>query len=91
MARSDLIVELIKAGVTGDQNSARVTAEAIAADERAKKHTGVADRIAKVLTMGSRSSTNGQARSAGLRVQDRSGGIQRKHPDRPIDELFLNK
>ena len=45
MARSDLIIDLVKAGVSGNQDSVRVTAEAIAADERAKKHTGVADRI----------------------------------------------
>jgi len=91
MTRSDLIVELVKAGVTGDQDSVRVTAEAIAADERAKKHTGVAERIAKALIMSSRNGGNGQARTGGLRVRDGSGGIQRRHPDRPLSTLFLEK
>ncbi len=49
MARSDLIVNLVKAGVRGDMADVRSTAEAIAADERAKKHTGVAERISRVL------------------------------------------
>ena len=32
--RSELIVELVKAGVSGNQDAVRVTAEAIAAEER---------------------------------------------------------
>ena len=49
MARSDLIVSLVKAGIKGDPAEVRATAEAIAADERAKRHSGVADRIARAL------------------------------------------
>ena len=91
MARSDLIVELVKAGVSGDQASVRETAEAIAAEERAKKHSGVADRIAKVLTSATRPDMGGQARHGGVRVRDGSGGIQRREPHRPLAELFLDR
>ena len=91
MARSDLIVELVKAGVSGDQASVRETAEAIAAEERAKKHSGVADRIAKVLTSAARPEMGGQARHGGVRVRDGSGGIQRREPYRPLAELFLDR
>ena len=89
MARSDLIVELVKAGVSGDQASVRETAEAIAAEERAKKHSAVADRIARVLTNADRPGMAGQARHGGVRLRDGSGGIQRREPHRPLADLFL--
>ena len=91
MARSDLLVELVKAGVSGDQASVRETAEAIAAEERAKRHSGVADRISKVLTSADRTGMAGQARHGGVRVRDGSGGIQRREPHRPLAELFLDR
>ena len=91
MARSNLIVDLVKAGVSGDQESARVTAEAIAANERAKKHTVVAERIDRALTAPPRSTGVSPTRQSGLRVRDGSGGIQRRHPERPLTSLFLAK
>ena len=89
MARSDLIVDLVKAGVSGDQESARVTAEAIAANERAKKHTVVAERIARVLTAPPRTIGIAPSKPSNLRVRDGSGGIQRRHPERSLASLFL--
>ena len=38
MARSDLLISLVKASVSGDSKGAKVTSEAIIAEERAKKH-----------------------------------------------------
>ena len=91
MARSDLIVDLVKAGVSGDQESARVTAEAIAANERAKKHTIVAERIARALAAPAKTNGRDPARSGTVRVRDGSGGIQRRHPERPMSSLFLER
>lgn len=91
MTRSDLIIELVKAGVRGDDTAVRSTAEAIAADERAKKHTGVADRIAKALLTPPKPGANGAVRTGGLRVRDGSGGIQRRDPDRSMGELYLDR
>ena len=91
MARSDLIVDLVKAGVSGDQESARVTAEAIAANERAKKHTVVAERINRALTAPPRPTGASPTRQSSLRVRDGSGGIRRRHPERPLTSLFLAK
>lgn len=91
MARSDLIVDLVRAGVSGDPDSVRVTAEAIAADERAKKHTGVADRISKALTTTPKYGANGQSRGQNFRVRDGVGGVQRRDPERPLSSLFLEK
>ena len=45
MARSDLILKLIKASRQGDDFQVRKAVEALAADERAKNHTILADRL----------------------------------------------
>ena len=88
MARSDLIIQLVKAGVQGNAEGVRSTAEAIAADERAKKHDGVADRIVRALAASAAKPMNGHS-NAGLRVRDGSGGIMRREPRRSIDEIYL--
>lgn len=45
MARADLLVNLVKAGSQGDQNLFRSTVEAMAAEERAKQHNQLADKL----------------------------------------------
>jgi AAA+ superfamily predicted ATPase len=50
MARSDLLVSLVRAGASGDREMLRSTAEALVADERAKKHFIVADRLQRALS-----------------------------------------
>ena len=45
MARSDLLVSLVKAGSSGDTAQARAVAEAIIAEERTKRHNVLADRL----------------------------------------------
>ena len=45
MARADLILDLVKAGSQGDQAQFQKTVEALAADERTKRHTILADRL----------------------------------------------
>lgn len=47
MARSDLLINLVKSGASGDKLALRKTVEAIVAEERAKQHNVVADRIEK--------------------------------------------
>ena len=49
MARSDLLLSLVRAAVSGDRSMLRSTVEAIAAEERAKNHTTLADRLARTL------------------------------------------
>jgi SpoVK/Ycf46/Vps4 family AAA+-type ATPase len=49
MARSDLLISLVRAGVTGDREALKTTAEAMAADERAKKHYLLADRLQRAI------------------------------------------
>lgn len=89
MARSDLIVSLVKAGISGDSANVRATAEAISADERAKKHTGFADRIVRALDT-TKPGTGAARPGNGAKVRDGSGGISRSEPQRPIGGLYLH-
>jgi SpoVK/Ycf46/Vps4 family AAA+-type ATPase len=58
MARADLILNLIRAGARGDQAQFQKTVEALAADERAKNHGILADRLIAQLQLDS----NGRSR-----------------------------
>lgn len=89
MARSDLMISLVQASLSGSTSETKVVAEAIIADERAKKHTGVADRLERVL----RASKNTPQKNtkAGLRVRDGSGGIKRVEANINFDDLYLTK
>ena len=49
MARSDLLVSLVKAGTTGDKRGFQTAAEAIIAEERAKRHDVLAERLSKAI------------------------------------------
>jgi SpoVK/Ycf46/Vps4 family AAA+-type ATPase len=56
MARSDLLINLVKAGVNGDTGTFRRTVDAIVAEERGKQHNVLADQIERVVK-----TTNGNA------------------------------
>lgn len=47
MARSDLLVALVKASTSGDKRAVRSAAEAIIAEERAKQHNILANRLSQ--------------------------------------------
>ncbi|MHB8257130.1 MAG: AAA family ATPase [Acidiferrobacterales bacterium] len=49
MARSDLLISLVKAGTVGDKRSFQTAAEAIIAEERAKRHDVLAERLVKAI------------------------------------------
>lgn len=49
MARSDLLVSLVKAGASGDRSTLTTTVEAMVADERAKSHHVLADKLHRAL------------------------------------------
>jgi SpoVK/Ycf46/Vps4 family AAA+-type ATPase len=56
MARSDLLINLVRAGVNGDTGTFRRTVDAIVAEERGKQHNVLADQIERVVK-----TTNGNA------------------------------
>jgi hypothetical protein len=49
MARSDLVVSLVKAETVGDRRGFRSTAEAISAEQRAKRHNVLAYQLTHVI------------------------------------------
>ena len=49
MARSDLLISLVRAGASGDQTKLIAAVEAIIAEERAKQHNILAERLARAL------------------------------------------
>lgn len=68
MARSDLLVSLVRSGSTGDQGTFRRTVDAIIAEEQAKKHVVLASELADAIshvpaTASSARNGNGLSRS----------------------------
>lgn len=51
MARADLMCELIKYGLMNDSTNFRRVAEALCAEERAKQHTVLANKIQELLSI----------------------------------------
>ena len=87
MARSDLLVSLVRASATGDSKELTSAVEAIIAEERAKQHNILADRLTRAL----RSNGNGGQRGFAISekiVQARDYVLElpaRKH----LEDLFL--
>jgi AAA+ superfamily predicted ATPase len=91
MARSDLLVSLVKAGTSGDSRSFRSTAEAIIAEERAKQHSILADRLTKAI----QSNGNGTVMRSNLQAITSDHAYRGKDfisevvPRRRLDDLVL--
>ena len=88
MARSDLLLTLVRAGTTGDMPLFRKTVEALVAEERGKKHDVLAERLAKHLQLPSphppgtlNGSLNGYAKLSDLWSE--------RVPNRGYEELLL--
>jgi SpoVK/Ycf46/Vps4 family AAA+-type ATPase len=88
MARSDLLVRLVKAGSSGDQPLFRKTVEAVIAEERGKNHGILADRLTEAAA-----TERGNGReNAQLSLRPPSPGHDlffEVTPKRSIDDLIL--
>lgn len=90
MARSDLLLTLVRAGIAGDRGLLRATVEALAADERAKKHTGLADKLARLVEAnGHHGSANGRPVTTQLAAGREF--IVEATPQRMLSELVLSE
>ncbi len=92
MARSDLLVSLIKAGTLGDKRSFRSAAEAIIAEERAKHHNVLADTLAEVVQRNGSGGSNGSIAMAAVQTDASPRGrefIAEITPRRRLDDLIL--
>jgi SpoVK/Ycf46/Vps4 family AAA+-type ATPase len=85
MARSDLLISLVRAGSRGDQALFRKTVEALIAEERAKQHHVLADRLAEPLHQYGAASPAGPS-IRDERVQDLLFEVT---PNRSLDDLLL--
>ncbi len=85
MARSDLLVSLVRAGASGDSQKLATTVEAIIAEERAKQHDILADRLARALR------SNGNGRQTGHIVPGPGARdyVLETPPRKRLEDLFL--
>jgi len=88
MPRADLLVNLVRAGSQGDQRAFRSTVEAIAAEERAKRHGQLADRLEENLRQTAPSTKAPEV------VRSFDGGhgglLYEMEPRRSLDSIFLD-
>ncbi|MBA8839773.1 ATP-binding protein [Ochrobactrum sp. RH2CCR150] len=85
MARSDLLLSIVRAGAEGDQTTLRASVEALVADEKAKNHNVLADRLERVLNSVAVSSRLEQKQ---LSAPGREIVIE-TNPQRQLSELIL--
>ena len=87
MARADLILNLVKTGAEGDQAQFQRTVEALAADERAKHHSILADRLLAQL----RSNDNGRYIPPSISPSNQVAGslISEMIPVRRLEDMIL--
>lgn len=83
MARSDLLISLVKAGTQGNQPAFQRTVEAIVAEERSRQHHVVADRLEQFLEKAQ------PPRHAPPAARLESGLCYEVVPQRLIDDLVL--
>lgn len=87
MARSDLLLNLVKAGVQGDRSLFQRTVDAIIAEERSKQHNVLADQLEETVRKNGKAmapsplSTNGSYHSLLHEIQ----------PQRTLDGLVLSR
>ena len=88
MARSDLVVALAKAGNAGDRRGARVATEAIIAEERAKQHGVLADRLSKVMHVNGGNGSHIPSPSSDSSARSRDF-IMEVMPRRRLEDIIL--
>lgn len=86
MARADLLVSLVRAGIQGDKPAFVRTTEAIIAEERARQHHVVADRLTENLKVNGVERRHDAPPRAAL---DTSGLLHEITPRRELDDLLL--
>lgn len=87
MARADLLTGLVAAGTTGDRVRFRKAVEALIAEERAKKHTVLAERLVEILEQApvDRPATNGT-----VLLDNRAAALVLEIvPQKRLDDLVL--
>ena len=90
MARSDLLISLVKASVSGDKTTVRTVVESIITEEKAKQHSILAERLARALLANGNNSRpiSQPLKETPSRNREALAEITPKHR---LDDLVLNK
>lgn len=86
MARSDFLISLVRAGTSGDQTLFRKIVEGVIAEERAKKHDVLANRLADELANGRSSRPTPRSALSNSALHDLCFETT---PSRALDDLVL--
>jgi len=85
MARADLLLNLVRAGTSGNQSLFKQTLEALIAEERAKNHTVLANNLARFLT------ENGRSHSDSSPITNRAQNfLTETVPNKSFSDLILS-
>ncbi|WP_419619068.1 AAA family ATPase [Thiolapillus sp.] len=90
MARADLLIRLVQSGIRGDRPTFRKVVEAIISEERAKRHTVLADKLEKTLHQAepeNKPVTNGTVSPLSTHKIDNL--LQEISPQKRLDDLIL--
>ena len=90
MARSDLLVSLVRAGAAGDRKEVATAAEAIIAEERAKQHNILADRLTRALRRNGNGSNRMGHRATEPAARARDYVVEAT-PRKRLEDLFLSE
>lgn len=84
MPRSDLLIDMVEAGQRGDRQRFRAVVDAVIAEERAKQHHLVADRLTEIVsTAGTSASGTGGVSSVDLFIE--------RAPERRLADVELRQ
>ncbi len=90
MTRKDLILTLVRAGAAGDKALLRSTVETLAAEERAKKNTTLADRLIRAVQANGHAVAAASLNGGGMSTTGGQEFLFESHPQRSLAELTLS-
>ena len=90
MARSELVIELVKAALKQDSSRVRMLAESISSEERQKEHHFVADQLSSVISQSGSKVDNTKNNSQSLASNDFAGSVVwRKTAEAKLSDIVL--
>lgn len=90
MARSELVIELVKAALTQDSSRVKILAESIASEERQKEHHFVADQLSSVISQSGSKVDNTNNNSQSLAFNNSAGSVVwRKTAEAKLSDIVL--
>jgi AAA+ superfamily predicted ATPase len=89
MARSDLLVSLVRAGSAGDAPVFQRTVEAIVAEERAKQHNVLAEQLERAVTLPKTNGNHSSPQAPRDSLHRARDFVLEVMPRRRLDELVL--